>query len=80
MCIRDRNNIAEAGFTTSQTSPAQPGSGTGTWWWLQQPLGFYIGTSELGTKAEWESLCKEAENYGIKVIVDVVANHLAGDH
>lgn len=27
-----------------------------------------------------ESLCKEAENYGIKVIVDVVANHLAGDH
>lgn len=74
------NNIAEAGFTTIQTSPAQPGSGTGTWWWLYQPLGFYIGTSELGTKAELESLCKEAENYGIKVIVDVVANHLAGDH
>ena len=40
----------------------------GTWWWLYQPLGFYIGTSELGTKAELESLCKEAENYGIKVI------------
>ena len=74
------DNSAEAGFTTIQTSPAQPGSGTGTWWWLYQPLGFYIGTSELGTKAELESLCKEAENYGIKVIVDVVANHLAGDH
>ena len=74
------DNIAEAGFTTIQTSPAQPGSGTGTWWWLYQPLGFYIGTSELGTKAELESLCKEAENYGIKVIVDVVANHLTGDH
>lgn len=74
------NNIAEAGFTTIQTSPAQPGGGTGTWWWLYQPLGFYIGTNELGTKAELESLCKEADNYGIKVIVDVVANHLAGDH
>lgn len=74
------NNIAEAGFTTIQTSPAQPGGGTGTWWWLYQPLGFYVGTNELGTKAELESLCKEAENYGIKVIVDVVANHLAGDH
>ena len=74
------DNIAEAGFTTIQTSPAQPGGGTGTWWWLYQPLGFYIGTNELGTKAELESLCKEAENYGIKVIVDVVANHLAGDH
>lgn len=74
------NNIAEAGFTTIQTSPATPGGGTGTWWWLYQPLGFYIGTNELGTKAELESLCKEADNYGIKVIVDVVANHLAGDH
>lgn len=74
------DNIAEAGFTTIQTSPAQPGGGTGTWWWLYQPLGFYVGTNELGTKAELESLCKEAENYGIKVIVDVVANHLAGDH
>ena len=40
----------------------------------------YKRQSELGTKAELESLCKEAENYGIKVIVDVVANHLAGDH
>jgi len=25
-------------------------------------------------------LCDEADKYGIKIIVDVVANHLAGDH
>ncbi|MBQ3584798.1 MAG: starch-binding protein [Lachnospiraceae bacterium] len=73
-------NIAEAGFTSVQTSPAQVGAGSGVWWWLYQPLGFYVGTNALGTKAELKSLCEEAEKYGIKVIVDVVANHLAGDH
>lgn len=73
-------NIAKAGFTSIQTSPAQAGGGTGTWWWLYQPLGFYVGTNELGTKSELKSLCDEAEKYGIKVVVDVVANHLAGNH
>lgn len=71
--------IAKAGFTSIQTSPAQP-NGTGTWYWLYQPISFSIGTNGVGTKAELQSLCDEAEKYGIKVIVDVVANHLRGDH
>ncbi len=73
-------NIAEAGFTAVQTSPAQPADSSGTWYWLYQPLGFYIGTNDLGTKSDLQSLCTEAEKYGIKVVVDVVANHLTGDH
>lgn len=72
-------NIAKAGFTSVQTSPAQP-NGTGTWYWLYQPTSFSIGTNGIGTKAELQSLCDEAEKYGIKVIVDVVANHMNGDH
>lgn len=71
--------IAKAGFTSIQTSPAQP-NGTGTWYWLYQPISFSIGTNGIGTKAELQSLCDEADKYGIKVIVDVVANHLRGDH
>ena len=71
--------IAKAGFTSIQTSPAQP-NGTGTWYWLYQPISFSIGTNGIGTKAELQSLCDEAEKYGIKIIVDVVANHLRGDH
>ena len=82
--IEELPNIAAAGFTSVQTSPAQPGGGpsteTGTWWWLYQPLDFAIGTNYLGTKDELQELCTEAEEYGIKIIVDVVANHLAGDH
>ncbi|MBQ9460866.1 MAG: hypothetical protein IJU51_02960, partial [Clostridia bacterium] len=84
--IEELPNIAEAGFTSIQTSPAQPGGNhdpeavSGTWWWLYQPLSFSIGTNYLGTKAELTQLCTEAHKYGIKVIVDIVANHLAGDH
>lgn len=73
-------NIAAAGFTSVQTSPAQPSVKSGVWYWMYQPLGFYVGNNDVGTKAELQSLCTEAEKYGINVIVDVVANHLAGDH
>ena len=34
------------------------------------------GQTWLGTKAELESLCTEADKYGIDVIVDIVANHM----
>lgn len=71
-------NIAAAGFTSVQTSPAQPAGG-GEWYWLYQPYGFYVGTNSLGSKGDLQSLCQEAEKYGIKVIVDVVANHLNGE-
>lgn len=78
--------IAEQGFSAIQTSPIQQakegtlGRGVGSNWWVYyQPMGFHIdnsGQSALGTKAEFESMCAKAHEYGIKVIVDVVANHL----
>lgn len=71
-------NIAEAGFTSVQTSPAQPAGG-GEWYWMYQPYSFNIGTNALGSKSDLQALCQEADKYGIKVVVDVVANHLNGD-
>ena len=74
-------DIAEAGFTTVQTSPAQYPGGSGSWYWLYQPLGFYLpDEGPLGTKDELTELCTEAHELGMFVIVDVVANHLCGDH
>ncbi len=80
-------DIAAAGYVAIQTSPVQQPkdynsawTGGDQWWKLYQPLGFTIadGDSWLGTKAELTELCTVAENeYGIKVIVDIVANHLA---
>ena len=73
--------IAKAGFSAVQTSPVQPAAGTGPWYWLYQPLSFTVAENgDLGTADELKTLCEVAEQYGIKVIVDVVANHLAGDH
>lgn len=67
-------NIAAAGFTSVQTSPAQKGDGD-VWYWLYQPQTFSIAQNALGNKADLQALCDEAEKYGIKVVVDVVANH-----
>ncbi len=79
--IKDElEDIARAGFSTIQTSPAQMGANAGTWFWLYQPLGFSVQDNGLGTKEELKELCEAADEYGIKVVVDVVANHLAGDH
>ena len=70
-------NIAAAGFTSVQTSPLQNHTGWGGWYWLYQPTSFNIG-NEIGSYNDLKSLCSEADKYGIKVIVDVVANHMAG--
>lgn len=53
--------------------------GTGNWWKLYQPVTQSVcdnGQTWLGTKEELESMCQTAERYGIKVIVDIVANHM----
>ena len=79
--IDELPDIAAAGFTSVQTSPAQAAvTGYSTWYYLYQPNGFYINNSGLGSEEDLKRLCDEADKYGIKVIVDVVANHLAGDH
>ena len=77
--------IAAAGYSAVQTSPVtQPkdyGPWTdisGQWSKLYQPVSESIAqTGWLGTKAELTELCTEADKYGIKIIVDIVANHMA---
>lgn len=73
-------HIAESGFTAVQTSPVQYPDPLGQWYGLYLPRAFACTTSPLGTKDELQALCTEAHNYGIKVVCDVVANHLTGDH
>ena len=72
-------NIAQAGFTSVQTSPLQGHDGSNQWYWLYQPTNFTI-CNEIGSYNDLVSLCTEADKYGIKIIVDVVANHVAGSN
>ena len=74
-------DIAEAGFTTVQTSPANQclvgdnggmsiwsENGQGKWEYHYQPTDWKIGNYQLGTREEFKSMCEEADKYGIKII------------
>ena len=82
---RSMADIAAAGYTAVQTSPinncleGEDGGmelyGDGKWYYHYQPTDFKIGNYQLGTKEEFTEMCAEADKYGIKVLVDVIANH-----
>ena len=42
-------------------------------------MDFVIGNYQIGTKEDLEALCKEADKYGIKIIADVVVNHMTSE-
>ena len=68
-------NIAKAGFTAVQTSPVHERTGKGAVWYdVYRPYDYKIGNG-LGSEADLKALCAKAHEYGVKVIVDVVANH-----
>lgn len=72
-------NIAEAGFVAVQVSPLQRKnvSSSTVWYDLYRPYDYaFQATSGMGSADDLHALCSEASKYGIKVIVDVVANHV----
>ena len=86
------DDIKAAGYTAVQTSCIQPpkdynvydSTKANVWWHFYQPVDFCVadGNNWLGTKAELTSLCETAHEKGIKIIADVVVNHMAnpGSH
>lgn len=80
-------DIAAAGFSTIQTSPINEclegedagkclySNGDGKWYYHFQPTDYTIGNYQLGTRDQFKAMCSKADEYGIKVIVDVVPNH-----
>lgn len=74
--------IAQAGYTSVQISPIQASKAAGNagsyatdWWSFYQPTDMTIGNA-LGTAAELKAATTELHKYGIKVIADVVTNHV----
>lgn len=75
--IEELPAIAEAGFGAVQVSPVQGNCATNAeWYYAYLPYDFAFRANGNGTKAKLKQLCEEADTYGIKVIVDVVANHI----
>lgn len=78
--------IKKAGYTSIQTSPinqvveGENGSKALTnWYYHYQPTDYTIGNYQLGTEADFKALTKEADKYGLHIIVDAVVNHTTSD-
>ena len=70
-------NIAAAGFGAVQVSPVQGNCATNAeWFYAYMPYDFKFRTNGNGSSAALKDLCTEASKYGIKIVVDVVANHI----
>ena len=85
------SEIAQAGFDAVQTSPLQAvkdyadsySDTNEKWWRFYQPVSLSVGNSTTNVlfsqgdgDAELFSLCEAAGKVGLRVIVDVVVNHL----
>lgn len=69
--------IAAAGFGAIQVSPVQGNAESGAeWFYAYLPNDLRFVSNANGTRSQLKNLCQEAETYGIKIIVDVVANHI----
>ena len=79
--------IAAAGYTSVQTEPmskikevaANGKKFTENWYYVYQPANTSIGNFVVGTEADLKEMTATAHKYGVRVIVDVVANHFTSD-
>lgn len=70
-------NIAAAGFGAVQISPVQGNCNSNAeWFYAYMPYDFAFKANGNGSRQALINLCAEAEKYGIKIVVDVVANHV----
>lgn len=88
--------IASSGYDMVQTSPAQTcfvgedggmalfsqegDSVRGKWYYYYQPIDWKIGNYMLGSRDEFKAMCDSARKYNVRVLVDVLPNHVAIDH
>lgn len=78
--INELPQIAQAGFKAVQISPMQAPNVQGQpWYYTYGPIDYAFYDSALGTRSDLIELCDKANDYGIKVIMDVCANHMMSD-
>ncbi len=69
--------IAAEGYGAIQVSPPQLSLDTPEWWGRYQPVDHTRLEGPLGTEAELRQLIRTAHGLGLRVLVDVVLNHMA---
>lgn len=92
---KNMKQIADAGYDYVQISPAQTcyvgdGGGMalfsqegdsvmGKWYYYYQPTDWKVGNYMLGNRDQLKAMCDSAAKYGVRVIADVLPNHVAID-
>jgi alpha-amylase len=69
--------LKQAGYTYIQVSPPQKSNPAKNWWARYQPIDHTILDSPLGTEQDLRQLIRTAHRQNLKIIVDVVLNHMA---
>ena len=78
--IPELKTIKNQGFDAIQISPIQGTKDSGMEWWkLYQPINLKIGNEQIGSKKDLINLIQESRKYNIRIIVDIVLRHVAGD-
>ena len=67
------------GFTYIQISPPQLSNPSPQWWGRYQPVDFDVLESPLGNENDLKELIDAAHEQDLKIIVDIVLNHMAND-
>lgn len=71
------DQLRELGFTAVQVSPPQKSPADPIWYARYQPIDFRVIEGPLGSEGELKNLIDHAHQRGLKIIVDVVLNHMA---
>ena len=71
-------NLAEQGYTHIQIAPPQKSNEGPEWWNRYQPVD-YLVIEGKGSAQELKALTDKAHSCGIKVIADVVLNHMSSN-
>ena len=68
--------LADQGYSHIQIAPAQKSNPSGEWWARYQPVDYSVIDGK-GSEQDLRALVAEADRCGLKIIADVVFNHMA---
>lgn len=71
------SELKDIGYHYVQVSPPTKSADLDIWWARYQPIDLEVIDSPLGNEQDLRRLIKRAHDLGLKVLIDVVLNHMA---